>query len=52
MYGTTRLKVPTVVEQHTGHDAASSAPTIVGEPMESLDSVHGKSHMLQVTSRP
>jgi len=51
-HGTTELKVPAVVQAQREVDATWSAPTTFGEPMETIESVFGKSQMLQVTSRP
>jgi len=50
-YWMTEWKVPAVAQPQTADDAASSAPTTFGEPMETLDSVPRKLQMLQVTSR-
>ena len=51
-YRTTELKVPAVVQSQREEDATCFAPTTFGEPMETLDSIPGKSQMPQVTSRP
>ena len=51
-YGMTKLKVPTVVQQQTADDAASTGPTTVGEPMETLDTIPRKSQMPQLTTPP
>ena len=45
-YGTTKLKVLAMIQLQTEDDAASSAPTIFGEPMETFDSVPSKLPML------
>jgi len=41
-YWTNELKVTAVVQPHTEDDAASSALSTFGEPIETLDSVPGK----------
>jgi len=43
--GTTALKLLAVVQPPTEDDAALSAPTTFGEPMETLDSVLETSQM-------
>jgi len=48
-YGTTELNVLEGIEPATPDDAAASAPTTVGMPEETLDSVPGGLHMLRVT---
>jgi len=52
MYGTTELKVPAVVQPQRADDAALSVPTTSSEPLETLDRVHRKLQMPQVSSRP
>jgi len=49
-YGTTELNVLLVILRQTEDDAASSAPTTFGQPMETLDGIPAKSQILQVTS--
>jgi len=51
-YQMTEPKVPAVCQLQMDDDAASSAATTFGEPMETPESVARKSQMLQVTSRP
>ena len=51
-HGMTAFKVQAVVQPQTADNAASSALTTVGEPMETLDSVPGKSQIPHLTSRP
>jgi len=49
-YQTTESKVLAVVQLQTVYDAASSALTALGEPMETHTSVPGKSRMPHMTS--
>ena len=49
-YGTTELQEPAVGQLQTEHDTPSFALMTFCEPMETLDSVPGKSHMLHVPS--
>jgi len=51
-YGTTKLKVPVVVEPQIDTTAATPSPTTFGEQMQTLDIVRGQSPMKAVTSRP
>jgi hypothetical protein len=51
-YGTSKLRVPAVVQQQTNDDAPAPPPTTFGELMESVDIVPGISQTLQGTSRP
>ena len=51
-YETTELNVLAVIQPQMPDDAPSSVQTTFGEPMETLDCVHGKLQMPQVTSRP
>jgi len=51
-YATTELKVPVVVQPQIADDAATSVPMTFDVPLETLDSVPGKLHMPEVTSRP
>jgi len=51
-YGRTEWKVLAVIQPQTADDAASSAPTTLGELMEALDSVPEKLQMPKVTSWP
>jgi len=50
-YRTTEMKVPAVVQSHREEDATCSLLMMFGEPMESLDSIPGKTQMPQVTPR-
>ena len=50
-YGTTKLRVPAVVQPHTMDDALAPPPATFGELMEILDIVPGISERPQVTSR-
>ena len=50
--GITELNVPAVIQPHMVDDAASSTPTTSGEPIETLDSVPGKTQMPEVISQP
>ena len=51
-YGTSELRIPTVVQPQTDDDTAAPAPMTFGELMESLDIVPGILQMAQETSRP
>jgi len=51
-YETTELKFTAVVQSQREEDATCSVPMTFREPMETLDSIPGKSQMPQVTSRP
>jgi len=51
-YGSTDLKVPTIVLSHTDKDVANPAPSAFGELMESLNIISGISQMAHGTSRP
>lgn len=46
------MNVPAVVQPHMEDNAASSAPTRFGEPMDTVDSFPGTSQMPQVTPQP
>jgi len=50
-YGTTKLKVPAVVQAQREGVATYSVPMTFGNPMETLGSIPGKSQMPQVTYR-
>jgi len=49
-YGTSKLKIPAVVQPHTADDSAAPAQTTFGELMECLDIVPRISQMPQWTS--
>jgi len=51
-YGTTKLRVPAVVQPRTNDDAPAPLPATFAELMESLDIVPGISQRLQGTSHP
>jgi hypothetical protein len=51
-YGTSKLRIPAVVQQQTNEDAPAPLPTTFGELMESHDIVPGISQRPQGTSRP
>jgi len=51
-YGTSKLKVPAVIELEVQADAAASAPTSIRELMETLNIVPIKLEMLWGNSQP
>ena len=51
-YGTSALRVPAVVQQHTDDDAVTPIPTTIRELLEWLDIVPGISRRSQGTSLP
>jgi len=51
-YGTTKLRVPAVIQPETNNDTPAHPPATFGQLMESLDIVPGISQRPQGTSRP
>jgi hypothetical protein len=50
-YGTTKLKVPVVVEPQIDTTIATASLTTAGEHMQTVEIVHGQSEMPAVTYR-